>query len=47
MYCEKHGVFSKDFVLRFVNLNSYFSSISNSYIESNPEMSGFWYVAKA
>ena len=46
MYCEGHGVFSKNFVLRFANLNSYFSSISNSYIENNPEMSGFWCVAR-
>ena len=47
MYCERHGVFSKNFVLRFANLNSYFSLIINSYIENNPEMSGFWCVAKA
>ena len=47
MYCERHEVFNKNFMLRFANLNSYFSSVSNSYIKNNPEMSGFWCVAKA
>jgi hypothetical protein len=41
MYCERYGVFSKNFVLHFTNLNSYFSSISNSYIENNPEGQDF------
>ena len=47
MNFESHGVLIKNFVLRFENLNSYFLPNNNSYIENNPEMSGFWCVAKA
>lgn len=46
MNCESHGVLIKNFVHRFEYLNSYFLSISNSYIKNNHGMSGLWCVAR-
>jgi len=44
MYCARHRVVTV--TLCFASTDSYIS-INSSYIEDNPERSGFWYVAKA
>jgi hypothetical protein len=46
MYCASGRVLSKNLVLSCAALYPYFSVINHFYIEKNPEMSGFWYVAK-
>jgi len=46
--CYAGGVaISEKMTLRFATSYSYFSSINKSYNKNNPDISGFWCVAKA
>jgi hypothetical protein len=46
MFCAEGRVLSNSLTLCSAASFSNLSSINHSYIENNPEMSGFWRVAK-